>query len=705
MAYQNNNNRITPKTAGKYKLTPITNIVNKEVIYKPELNTAENTANLAQSLSAFGKGIIDFDQSGIMQKQAQEQAIELIYKEEAEGKNRHDWIKAQQKVQGLQRFNPYIKDSYKDLSAQDYYQKAIFELTSDSNYYKKSQQEISEFIQNKKEAFNSLLKESGIEPRISAKYLESFHDKCNTFYGEYLNKNATYTYNLTLAKTNAEAAKALRTSFYEVPKEQQGIVMSNVINNIIKNHPDIPKDDLVNNVLVPMSVRVISEHTGSIEQAEFINTLKNVKIGNSLLSEIYPDIELKLRDSFKNAALQKMQEEELEWKISKRDLEKRTEEAESEFFKTIFNNPDVDLVETAKQIVSQYNIEGNYNNFLNTITSYKTQIASLDKVDSDIETLKLFDTQLGLEQLDRNMLTQAYASGKLSRNDYYSILDRDLKREAKVNSEAQKLENAGYEAVFNEAKSYMNNLDTKKILRSIKTGDNNTSTAYADYAQIVANVNSDVKTGTITKAEGQKRLKELQEYYNKVYIQKPKKPQFNPANLISKMWRNTNLAPLKESQYNEKTATKAFKELGILVQPFNPKITSGIKDNRTVKLKDGTVKTSSHQAYDLRASVGTLVRMPRHSSGRILFKGTNNSMGNYILVQFDKTGDYMLMLHLQYVPNWKIGQHIPANAKLAQTGDTGAVEAAHLDVSFYKEDGTRRLSVEDFTNRLTSKKK
>lgn len=81
-----------------------------------------------------------------------------------------------------------------------------------------------------------------------------------------LKKMLTNTYNLTLAKTNAEAAKALRTSFYEVPKEQQGIVMSNVINNIIKNHPDIPKDDLVNNVLVPMSVRVISEHTGSIEQ-------------------------------------------------------------------------------------------------------------------------------------------------------------------------------------------------------------------------------------------------------------------------------------------------------------------------------------------------------------------------------------------------------------------------------------------------------
>ena len=703
MAYQNNNNRITPKSAGKTNINPVTNVVNKEIIYQPDLKSAENTANLAQALSAFGKGIIDFEQSGIMQKKAQEQAIELVYQDEAEGKNRHDWISAQKKIQGLQKFNPYIKDNYKDLSAQDYYQKALFELTSDSNFYKKSEAEIKQYIQKKRDDFTSLLKESGIETRISAKYLESFYNKCNTFYGEYLNKNATYTYNLTLEKTNAEASKALRTSFYEVPKEQQGIVMSNVINNIIKSHPDIPKDDLVNKILVPMSIRVIAEHTGSIEQAEFINAMKNTKIEGTLLSEIYPDIELKLRDTFRNTMLQKMQEEELEWTRSQRDLKRRTQEAESDFFKTIFNNPNVDLAETAQQVVSEYGIEGNYGNFLNTIITYKDRLAKLDEVDSNVETLKLFDTQLGLEQLDRNMLTQAYASGELSRKDYYSILDRDIRRENKVNNEAEKAELAGYEAAFSEAKNFVNNLDTKKELRNIKTGENNSSTAYADYYQLISSLNTDVKNGVITKPEGQKRLKELQEYYNKVYIQKPQKNNFNPKNLLSKDWRAKNLNKLKEAQYNEKTATNSFKDLGLLTSPFI-KITSGIKDNRTVKLKDGTEKTSSHQAYDLRASEGTLIRMPKYSSGTILYKGSNNSMGNFILVQLNLTGDYMLMQHLQYVPNWKVGQNIPANYKLAQTGATGAIEAPHLDISFYKADGSRRLSVEDFTNRLKSKK-
>lgn len=703
MAYQNNNNRITPKTAGKQNINPVTNVVNKEVKYRPDYKNAEQTALLGQSLAAIGKGIIDFDHSGIMQKKAEEQAIQLIYQEEAEGKNRHEWIEAQKKVQGLQKFNPYVKDAYKDFAAQDYFQKASFELTSDLNYFKKSDAEIKQIIQEKKENLSGLLKESGIDTRISAKYLEEFHTRCNNFYGNYLQKNAEWTYNLTLDKASSEGAKAIRTSFYETSKDKQGMVMSNVINNIIEAHPDIPKDDLINKVIVPMATRVIKGHTGTIDQADFINALKNVEVDGSLLTDIAPDIELTLRDTFRNVSLQKLQEEELAYSQYKKGLEKRTKEAEAEFFKTILENPDIDLADTAKEIATQYGIEGNYDNFLNTITSYKTKIASLEDVDSDLEVLKIFDTQLGLGQLDRASLTQSYASGVISRKDYFSILDRDMKREEKINTAEDKAALAGYKATFDEVKGFANNLDTKKILRGIKTGEDNKSTAYADYHQLVAGINTDVINDVITKAEGQKRLKELQSYYEKRYLTKKGNTDFDPKNLLSKTWRANNLNKLKESKYDEKIATNSFKDLALLSQPF-VKITSGIKDNRTVILKDGTTKTSSHQAYDLRASEGTLVRMPRHSSGKILFKGTNNSMGNFVLVQLDKTGDYMLLQHLQYIPNYEIGQTIKAGYRLAQTGATGAVEAAHLDVSFYKSDGTRRLSVEDFNTRLKTKK-
>ena len=703
MAYQNNNNRITPKAVGKQVINPVTQMVDKKVRYQPNYAEAQANADMANALASIGKGIIDLDKSGVLQDKAKEKAIELLYEEDIEGKNRHDWIEAQKKVKGLAKFNPYLKDAYNDLVAQDYFQKATFDLTSDPSYYTKSKEEITAFINERKEDFTKALKESGISPKIGASYLEGFHNNCNKFYNQYLQKNAEFTYETSLGKISTEGEKALRTSFYNVPKEQQGSVINTVVNNIVKTHPDIATDDLVNKVLVPMAGRVIKSHTGAIEQADFINAVKNIKIGNTALTDIDPDIELKLRDTFKTVALQAMQEEEALYRAEEKKLTRATKEAEKEFFQTLFSNPDIDLVDTAQQLAIKYGIESNYGALLSTVVSNKDKLNKLQDVESNPDVLKIFDTQLGLEQLDRNELTQAYTSGLISRSDYFSILDRDVKREEKATKASEAAIAAGYKATFDEVKAFANNLDTKKLLRDIKTGEGGKSTAYADYLQLVASINTAVANDEITKIEGQKRLKELQDYYTKVYLSKKEKAEFEPKNLLSKDWRARNLNKLKEAKYNEKAATNAFKQLGMLSNPFL-KITSGIKDDRTVTLKDGTTKTSSHQAYDIRAKEGTVVRMPASSGGQILFKGSNDTMGNFILVQLDASGDYMILQHLQYVPNWKVGQKIPKGYKLAQTGATGAVEAEHLDISFYKADGSRRLSVEDFTNRLNNKK-
>lgn len=698
MPYQNNNNRITPKMAGKTSITPQAEVVNKEVKYQPDLAKAQGTAYLAQALSDLGKGIIDFDQSGIMQQKAKEQAIELVYQDDAEGKNRHEWIEAQKNVLGLHKFNPYIKDTYKDLAAQDYYQKAIYELTNDSNFYKKSNKEIQQFIQNKKDDLRDLLKESGINTSISSKYLEGFHTKCNDFYGQYINKNATWTYELSLSKLANEGAKAFRVGFYDVPKGQQQAVMNTVISNIMNNHQDIPKDDLINKVLIPMAVNTIKSHTGTIEQADFINALKGVSIDGVTLSDIDPELELKLRDTFKTVNLERIQEEELEYKLQKQKLERSTQQAKEDFYKQVLNNPDADMTDLAKDIVQQYGIEGAYDDFLSDIVSYKSKLASLEDINSDKDTLRLFTTQYGLDELDREALTKAYVDGQISRKDYLDLLTRENNRVEKLQKAEDKAETEGYKAVFEEVKSFGNNIDTKKKLRNIKTGDNNESTAYADYFQLVASVNSDVNNNLITKAEGQKRLKELQDIWEKKYLT-PKQNNFTPRNLLSKKWRAVNLKPLNENNYDEKAATESFKRLRMFAAPV--KITSGIKDKRTVTLADGTTKTSSHQGYDLRAKVGTPISMPPKSGGRLLYKGEESTMGKYALIEFD-SGDYMLLLHLRNEPIWNEGQYIPAKRMIAQSGNTGNV-APHGHVEFYARNGVSKLTVEQVEKRLGKK--
>lgn len=698
MAYQNNNNRLNPQATGKLNINPVTQIVNKQEKHVLNTGYAEGSRALAEGLASIGKGLISYDK--LQEQQAQTKAIELMYNEDVEGKSKHDWVEAQKNLKGLERFNPHIKDAYKKLSAQDFTYKAMKELNSISQSHKKTSSEMQEIVRQKKAELLGLMNEANIDVRLSGKHLQNFDEMCESYLIKHAEQNAEWTYNLTLDKHSAELGKQLRISFYNVPKEEQGIVMNTVLSNYLAENPDIPKDDLVNKVIVPMALRTIKGHTSTIEQGEFINAIKSVKIGDSYLTDIAPDIELQLRDTFKDVELQAIRDEEEADRRAERELKKRTDEAEADFFKRIINDPNADLVDLATDIVSEYGIEAKYDNFLTSVVNYKNKINAMDDVSSDEALLKHFDIQLGLRQLNQKELTAARLQGKISRKDYLDYLSRDNQMIEKENKAAEKQSQEGYKASFDEAVKFANNIDTKKKLRDIKTSDG--KTAYEEYHSVVANVNTLVKTGEISNEEGIKRLNLYQEHFEETYLKKPE-TEFKPVNLLKKQWREANLGLLNEKSYDVKSATNAFKKLGLMTTPF-VKITSGIKNNRTVTLQDGTTKTSNHQAYDLKASEGTVVKMPSFSSGKILYKGTNNSMGNYILVQMDSTGDYMLLQHLQYVPNWKTGQTIPAGYRLAQTGATGKVEAAHLDISFYKSNGTSRLSVEQFTQRLGNKK-
>ena len=696
MPYQNNNNRITPQTSGKRNINPVTQPVNKEVRYQPDLRGAQNSLYLAQSLSSLGKGIIDFDQSGIMQRKAEEEAIELIYKDDAEGKNRHEWEEAQKNVKGLQKFNPYIKDTYKDLAAQDYYQKALYELTEDINFFAKPDNEIKEFIQTKKNDLINILRESNIDPRISAKYLEDFHLKCNDFYGQYLSRNAQYTYDLSLDKLSNEISRGARTAFYDIPKEQQGSYLSTMLTNIVKEHRDIPSDDLVKKVLMPSALRIIRSHTGALEQSEFINAFKNTMIGDRKLIDIVPDMELELRDTFRTVQIQAMQEEETLFKQQEKFFERQEQAAENEFFETFINNPDVNLADLAQELIIKYDIPLNrYGDFITTAAGLKTKLNSLNTTESDSATLRYFNTRLGLREFDRKSLTKAYADGLLTEADFHKLLSMDNSLEKEAAKETQQILNAGYKAVFDRANQFSKNKDIKAILNKIRTGDN--SNALLDFEEALGSVNIDVSTGTIDKKEGQKRIEALMDYVQRVYIDKEFNTPANPKNLASLAYRKS-LPRIPESSYNVKSATNSFKELRLLK---NNTITSGIKDNRTVTLKDGRRVTSNHQAYDLRAAVGTSVYMPR-SGGSIFAKGSeanSGGMGNWAIVRLN-TGHFMLLMHLQTVPQVPVGREIKGGQAFALTGNSGNSQAPHLDVSFYSADARKRLRVEDVVRRI-----
>lgn len=134
MAYQNNNNRLTPKEVGLTSITPVANPVEQEIRYYNHSTTAEDYKQLANSLYALGKGVVDIDTW--LKKEAEFDASAEILQDDLTKNNQHEWKKAQERMTGWRKFNPHVKDSYKQLAAKDFAQGIINGVAADPNIYK-----------------------------------------------------------------------------------------------------------------------------------------------------------------------------------------------------------------------------------------------------------------------------------------------------------------------------------------------------------------------------------------------------------------------------------------------------------------------------------------------------------------------------------------------------------------------------------------
>ena len=705
MAYQNNNNRITPNAAGKNQITPVTQIVNKELKYQIDTGKVERTQNLAQSLAALGKGIVDFEQSGILQKKAQEQAIE-IYAQKEQGENAKAWKEAQKKVEGLNAFNPYNKPTYENYVVKDFYNKAKTELLSDHDYYKRKPEEIEKFLTEKQKNLKDLIQSNNIPTSVSGKYMEEFINDCSTFYSNYVVKNAEFNRdNLHKVITN-QISKDIRIQWLNNPKELQGEGFSSLLEQYQKENPSMPESDLINLFTKSIKTAIIS-HEGTLEETLIKDSVKNLTLNGVKLIDVVPDIELTLTDIFKSTRQEKFNKMLQEEQLYKLQTQRNMRAAEEEYFKTLLANPDIDIVELSEQLAEKYDIVGEYDSLLTTIVNNKNTLNNIDnKIISDVEALKYLDTKLGLDELDLNELTQAYTSGQINRSDYYSILDRYTKKEKAEQTVEDKQAKSAYKSRLSEAKVWLTNSDLKKKLQNTSTKDKK-STAYADYAQDIAYVNTLVESGEVTPNEGITMLDELSKDYNDRYFTKQ---EIDPKQLLLKSYRSS-LNKLEEAQYNQKRAEKCFNALGVISSPTGTKITSGIKDNRTVTVTNEKgetyTKTSAHQAYDLKAVKGTPVRIPRgcQDGGTVISTGKNETMGCFALVKLNESGHYMLLQHLNnVVPHFAQGHNIPSGYVFAYTGNTGATTGEHLDISFYSRNADRRITVEEALKGIDRKK-
>lgn len=99
------------------------------------------------------------------------------------------------------------------------------------------------------------------------------------------------------------------------------------------------------------------------------------------------------------------------------------------------------------------------------------------------------------------------------------------------------------------------------------------------------------------------------------------------------------------------------------------------------------------RSHNTRAHMGTDIKMPENtpifscSDGTVLYKGTADIPGNYVLIIDDKGFEYHYY-HMSKLSEWvEVGERVQSGQQVGDVGNTGNSDAPHLHISIISPEG------------------
>lgn len=715
MAYQNNNNRLTPKAEGLTQITPQAQIVNQEIRVQPQLNEAVKFQNTANALAALGKGIVDADR--MMQRTAQDSAIQYIVEDDVNNNNQHLWAEASKRIKGFARINPYIKDSYQKLAAKEIATKFSYDLSALPNTEKLNQTDYESLVRDKQAELLETLKNNNISSRHAQTALTTFQSNMNTLLGKQKIANNEYTYSMSVNELNKTLLSGATQAFYNKTGAERQTAFQENLNNYYEQAQalGIPVDDIYNKGLKPLlnnlTERLVLDDNLNQSIDDVIETVKGFNVNGVTMETFNPNWTFDLREKFKNLKLQKTTDEMNAYNIQKRNQAINEDKAMDELGQFLTENPEAnnnDINAKIKELSEKYNDGSLVFNLTARTAAY--QNALLKVTDEDME-----DKQYN------NYLAQAYTgaltmedlrnvAGAMSSSQYQNLLrvvdsgeQRKIIQEAKTEQAALKAEKAKETEAAKQLKS-----STGKIYKIL---DNKLPDAdklkvklnklqYTnDFKEAISTTVLAAENGTITYQEAFNRINKLMDRVNQQYDRYQKSIEiqqsdsrlsgFKPIDMLSKDKRKQMNMPMLQ-EYNDKQAIKAISSMGILDKDIPINITSTMQKKREFDNRP-------HQAYDLGLKEGTLIKLPKGLSyGKVVAAGFQKDLGNYALIQLGKNGEYgyIRLAHLKSSP--KSGTELGRGAVMGVSGNTGFSTGSHLDIEFWNKNGRARMLAKDF---------
>ena len=666
MAYQNNNNRVVPRETLNVQLNPVASPTNQEIRYQVDLSQAKTTAANADALAKLGQGVLDIDYT--LNRKAQDSILEAEYQTIAEGGNQRDWADVSKNVQGMAKFNPYIRDAFRTYTAQDIYRTATLKLQSNPNvlngkmtteqYHKFKNDTITEMMS----AYNA----AGLKPSNYGAYVEKIHDDILKVDDVYLTKNAEYTYNNSLAAMAHDTAIRLGANTavaLDEGSKLEGLKIAFQETIDTANSLGVPPDELVSKVLGVGLSEYLINNTDKVNSATVIAAMKDIKINGKTLNEIIPNFDYQLQSTIKQIKRASYEDRKLEYDNQQLTLKIDSENATKEFFTWFKQNQNATPEQIQQQafgLINKYNIDADGIGFLNSIANTRGLMIKLKENITDPTTYNDLTAKAVTGSLTGIEVSEAVLNGDLSPEDAF-----------KLQAKMEAIEKQGATEFKQKSKRVLDSYISKEGAYYRQTPPdvrNNINTA-------ITQIQNKLDRGEYTASQAQAKLNQLEKAIPNMLLERQVQNK-NYRIILNGRYRNTQNIPTS----NRKQAQESIVRMGLLrnaqgVRDTNVSIVSPQSNNRNGQ---------KHLGNDLSgARIGRAVYAP--SSGRIIASGFEETMGNYALFQ-DNRGKYILYMHLQNSVRTGL---INRNTTLGYIGNTGRVSNKNsgcLHVEFWNQD-------------------
>lgn len=656
-------NRVNPDTVESFQLRPSAAPVNKLSQYQVDMSDINKTKATAQGLAALAKGISDINP---MIKDMSEKAVRAAY-EKAKAENKKEWADVSKNISGMGKFNPYNKETFDRLTAQDITRNYIQKLYSAPEMAMRTPQEFDSLLKSQQQQLMKDYESVGLTPRSYVDYLETYSQKANQVKNEHVKSNAEFTYRMTNNKIQQSYGGQLVT----VPTgTDKAVHFNNVLNGVVAEGQALGRTAYANAENILGTVRnAIYTDPSQYNSAYVLGQLRGYTIDGKTLQELIPDFDAQVLKMVREAKQADLQDRKLEYESTQFDMQLRREQAADEWLNFLVSGGKLNPEEQRNmciQIAQKYQLDGkNTFKLLDDFATGRKTFVDFEDTPSDPNVA--FQLQQGIFTGETTSLAiaEAMGEGKLSRSDAQVIGNQLYQFQNQKQTKDIKRVNEHVKRAVEEYTKDNSTTKQRAILRSPQDR--------SDFTTRVHNLRGQYEQGEIDYTTFNNELSALKAASKVIQDRRTKGQAVGFATGYEVLKSTPTISKEQWDRVDVGRSTLAIRRMGIIKNNAGGNSNTVYIDSapQSHRPYSGT----RHTGYDLGGKDvkgGKAVHCPVSGEVVGVLVGDNGGMGNMVLIRANN-GKLIKFMHLQNAGLPSLGDIIDKDTPIGYVGTTGRV--------------------------------